>query len=381
MEGGQALDRAGRRDEVAERDSIEIGGAPVVTLARPEPLDASRPAFLSAQILPGRGMMTLQIRARLPRLGDVDLLAAPPLDKVREILDDGREDFPGNASYTMGGALLIPYANRIRGEPSPDGRTIRAEVLGRPVQLPANWGGRKPGAERYAMHGLFLASRVDALVRETTEEEDRLRASFQAGDFDHRWLSATDLSFEDVLRSESFILTITARNVGGEPLPMGIGWHPYFVIPSGRRQQARMRIPARRRTVVNDYDEVLPTGEVVPVAGTPYDFSPPGGRPLGGLFLDDCFVDLERSAEGHVVAEIVDPEASYGLRIVAAAPHVKAIQVYAPPDGSFIALEPQFNWADPFGPQWGPDVDTGMAILAPGASAVYSVRLELFEPS
>lgn len=363
--------------EGRQKLASEIGGAPVVTLSRPEPPDASRPAFLSAQILPGRGMMTLQIRARLARLGEVDLLAAPSLDKAREVLDDGVDDFPGNASYSLGGALLIPYANRIRGELSPDGRTIRAKVLDRMVQLPANWGGRKPGAERYAMHGLFL----DTPVRETIEEQDSLRAIFQAGDFGQRWVSATELSFENVLRSDAFTLTVTARNVGDEPLPVGIGWHPYFVLPSGLRQQARMRIPARRRILVNDYDEVLPTGEVVPVAGTPYDFSLPGGSPLGDLFLDDCFVDLERSAEGHVAAEIVDPEASYGLRIVGASPHIKAIQVFAPPDRSFVALEPQFNWADPFGPQWGPGVDTGMAVLAPGESAVYSVRLELFVPA
>ena len=366
---------------MAEQESIEIGGAPVVTLTRPEPPDAGRPAFRSARILPGRGMMTLQIRARLPRIGEVGLLEAPPLDKAREILDDGTDDFPGNASYSLGGAILLPYANRIRGELSSDRKTIRAEILDRPVQLPANWGGRKPGAERYAMHGLLLASRIDALARETTDEQDLLRASFPAGDFGHRWVSATELSFENVLRSDSFTLTITARNVGNEPLPVGIGWHPYFVLPSGRRQQARLHIPARKRTLVNDYDEVLPTGEVVPVAGTPYDFSPPGGKPLGDLFLDDCFVDLERSAEGHVLAEIVDPEASYGLRIVGASPYIKAVQVYAPQDRAFVALEPQFNWADPFGPQWSPDVDTGMAVLAPGESAVYTVRLELFVPA
>jgi hypothetical protein len=132
--------------------------------------------------------------------------------------------------------------------------------------------------------------------------------------------------------------------------------------------------------VVNDYDEVLPTGEVEPVAGTPYDFSMPGGRALGDLYLDDCFVDLERTAEGQVKAEVVDPAAAYGLRVVAASPLIRAIQVFAPPDRQVVVLEPQLNRADPFGAQWGPDADTGMAILAPGESAVYSVRLELFVP-
>ncbi len=360
--------------------SINISGAPVVTLERPAPSDTDRPAFLSAQILPDRGMMTLQVRARLPLQGDTDLLTAPPLEEARQLLDGSSDGFPGNGSYLIGGAFLLPYANRIRGELSSDGRTVRTHVLGRPVTLPANAGGRRPGAERYAMHGLILASRVDELHRETNDAQDSVRAILHAGDFGGCWVSATDIEFENVLTSDSFTVTVKAKNVGSEPLPMGIGWHPYFNLPSGRREQARLHLPARGRTLVNDYDEVLPTGEVEPVAGTSHDFSAPGGRTLDGLYLDDCFVDLARPVDGSVVAEVVDPEASYGLRVVAAAPPVKAIQVYAPPHEKFVVIEPQLNRADPFGPQWGPGVDTGMVILQPGDSVIYSARLELFMP-
>lgn len=362
-----------------EEKPIEIGGEPVVTLERPAPTDPDRPAFLNAQILPGRGMMTLQIQAHLPGRGATNLIAAPALEEARRFLDPQIEEFEGNHSYVIGGGILLPYANRIRGALAPDGRTIEAEILGRKVRLPANWGGRRPGAERYAMHGLLLASRVRDVHRETTEERDVLRGTFEAGDFGGRWPSSTEVSYENVLTRDSFTLTLATRNVGNERLPMGIGWHPYLALPSGDRRQARLHLPARRRTLVNDYDEVLPTGEVVPVAGTPYDFSRPGGRTLGDLFLDDCFVDLQRT-DGEAAAEIVDPAASFGLRVVAASPHIKAFQVYAPLDQGFVVVEPQFNWADPFGEQWGPDVDTGMAILEPGESVVYSARLELFTP-
>lgn len=361
-----------------EDDALTIGGAPVVTLERPIPTDPGQPAFVRAQILPGRGMMPLQVQAQLPRWGVLSLLDAPPADKAREILDGESGDFVGNRSYFLGGAILLPYANRIRGTLSADGKTIETGILGRRVHLPANAGGRRPGAERYAMHGLILASQVGEVRRKTTDEADAVSGTLQAGDFSGRWVSRTEVAFEEILESRAFTLRVTAKNTGAEVLPMGIGWHPYFVLPSGRREAARLRVPARRRLLVNDYDEVLPTGEIVPVAGTPYDFSPPGGRPLGDTFLDDCFVDLEKSPEGHAVAEIVDPAASYGLRIVATSPEIRAIQVYAPPDKAFIALEPQLNWTDPFGDQWGPEVDTGMVRLAPGESVVYSVRLELF---
>lgn len=361
-------------------NALTIGGASVVTLERPIPTDPGQPAFVRAQILPGRGMMPLQIQAHLPQRGVTSLFEAPPPDKAREILDGESGDFVGNRSYLLGGAILLPYANRIRGILSADGKTIETEILGRRVTLPANAGGRKTGAERYAMHGLILASHVGEVRRRTTDEADSVSGTLQAGDFGGRWLSKTEITFEEVLESDAFSLQVTARNTGSEILPMGIGWHPYFVLPSGRREQARLLVPGRQRVLVNDYDEVLPTGEVVPVAGTPYDFSTPGGRPLGDLYLDDCFVDLERSPEGHSVAEIVDPAASYGLRIVATSPEIRAIQVFAPPDKAFVALEPQLNWADPFGDPWGPDVDTGMVRLEPGESVTYSVRLELFTP-
>src|SRR5215216_1965989 len=103
----------------------------IITLERPRPADTSGPAFLSAQVLPGRGMMTLQIRALLPQTGETDLLYAPSPEEVREVLEGGTGDFPGNPSYLVGGAVLLPYANRIRGRLSPDGKSIETEILGR----------------------------------------------------------------------------------------------------------------------------------------------------------------------------------------------------------------------------------------------------------
>jgi aldose 1-epimerase len=349
----------------------------VITLQVPgEP--GAGPAFTSAEILPGRGMMTLQVRARLPRLGEIELLAPPSREAV-EILERDEDGFPANQAYKVGGAILIPYANRIRGELSADGRTIETRILDREVRLPANASGG-PGRERYSMHGLVLDAQAENIERRTTEDQDSVRGTIHAGDFGHGWPSKTEIVIENLLRSDAFVLTIEARNVGDETLPIGIGWHPYFALPSGRRQPSRLRIPARRRTLVNDYAEVLPTGEVVAVAGTEYDFSQPGGREMGDQFLDDCFVDLERTPAGEAVTEVIDPESGLGVRVIAATPRIQAFQVYAPPAKNFLVVEPQFNWADPFGPQWASDVDTGMAQLAPGESVIYSARLELFTP-
>ena len=126
----------------------------------------------------------------------------------------------------MGGAILLPYANRIRGAISADGRSISTQIAGRNVNLPANAGGKRAGAEQYAMHGLILASRFRDLQERTTAEEDRVRGVLSAGTFDNRWPSETQVSITYSLTRKVFRLDVTANNVGGDRLPLGIGWHP-----------------------------------------------------------------------------------------------------------------------------------------------------------
>jgi galactose mutarotase-like enzyme len=348
--------------------SIEIGGAPIVTLRADAPAD--EPGFVEAQVLPGRGMMLLQARLRLPTGEIVDALFATSPDKLATEFG-GPDDFAGNKAFAFGGAVLVPYANRIRGRALPDSREIEALIDGRPARLPRNWGGKAQGAEQYAMHGLIL----ETAVPYQQPSPGRLVGRLDAGDFGGRWPGRTAFDFEWRLEAGLLSLTITAHNTGDADLPLGIGFHPYMALPSGDRRQARLRLPARVRTEVNDYDEVLPTGGLLPNAGTPYDFSEAAA--LGDLFLDDCFTELARK-DGKVVVEVEDPAAGVGYRFVSASPQVKAVQVYAPPDKAFVVVEPQFNLADPFGPVWSDGVDTGMARLPPGQSLTYDCSLGAF---
>lgn len=349
--------------------SIEIGGAPVVTLCGEPP--AGEPGFLEAQVLPGRGMMLLQARLRLPSGEVVDALFAPPLTEAAQALSGGPEDFAGNQAFAFGGCLLAPYANRIRGRAVDGVREIEAEVDGRTVRLPRNWGGKAPGAEQYAMHGLIL----DAAIPFEQPSPGRVTGALDAGDFGGRWPGRLALEFEWRLDAGALSVEILARNTGDEPLPLGLGWHPYFALPSGDRRRARLRLAAGQRAEVNDYDEVLPTGRLEATAGGPYDFA--DAPPLGDLFLDDCFTGLSRQ-DGEVVVEVLDPAAGVGLRLASRSPHVKAVQVYAPPEKPFVVVEPQFNLADPFGAVWPPATDTGMARLPPGASLTYDCRVTAF---
>ena len=356
-------------------EPVVINGQSVVTLKRAATSGGARPEFLSATILPGRGMNLLQITASIPGKGVVDVFATPPMDEVAKALAD---DPFGNMSFsTFGGAFLVPYANRIRGPLSGDGKSITTTWKGKTLTLPANWSGKNPGAERHSIHGLILKRKADDL--KISPDGTSVTATIRAGNFEGHWLSSTDLTIRIELHADSILSTITAKNVGTEPEPMGIGWHPYFTLPSGDRNQVRLHIPATQHVETNNLDDVFPTGVITPVKGTPLDFTAPEGKVIGNQLYDDSFSGLVRS-HGAVNVDLIDPAANYGLRIEGLSPEIRTVQFYAPRDKPFVALEQQYNFGDPFSTVW-KGKDTGMVTLKPGQSTTWSVRLRLFTPA
>ncbi len=359
--------------------TAQIGGEDVVRLERTPGTDSTKPEFVSATVLPGRGMNVFQITANIPGKGEVQLLASPTLEQAATKLNGGPDDLNGNASFSFGGAFLVPYPNRILGKLSPDGKTITTPWHGKTLTLPANWKGKKPGAPPHAMHGLILADQTQDVHTEKTADGETVTGVIHAGNFGGHWLSQTDLNFSIALTGSAVEATITAKNVGTEDEPLSIGWHPYFAIPSGDRHQAMIHIPAAQMAQVNNYDDVFPTGKLLPVKGTKYDFNAPEGKPLGVMFLDDNFSKLNRT-DGSVVVNLTDPAFGYGLHIEGESPEIKTVQVYAPPEKSFTAIEEQFNFGDPFGKEWH-GMDTGMVTLKPGQSVTWKCKLALFTPT
>jgi aldose 1-epimerase len=362
---------AGRAQAVTE-----IGGQKIVTLKRAA-VSTTMPEFTSVTLAPGRGMELLQITANFPGKGEVNVLASPDLAGAKKMLDVDDDAF-GDLGYRLGAAFLVPYPNRIRGKLSADGKTLTAEWEGHSITLPANNIGKLPTAERHAMHGLILKSKTDDIRITKTPGGEQVTGVIHAGDFGGHWLSKTDLVVTITLTAGAVDASISAHNVGSEAEPIAIGWHPYFNLPSGDRTQARVLIPGSQLAEVDGYDNVFPTGKLLPAEGTRYDLRAPGGVALAKEFFDDNWSHLNWQG-GAVTVKVIDPAAHYGVDIEGLSPEIKTIQMYAPPDKQFVAIEHQFNFANPFGKEWG-KMDTGMVTLKPGQSTRWHVRLRVFVP-
>lgn len=362
--------------------TVRPGGQDAIRLERSQMVGDNGPEFLSATLLPGRGMNMLQISAYLPGKGEINLLASPALDEAAKRMNGAGRDWAGAESLAMGAAVEAPWAGRMSGAPEPDGKTMSTMWRGMRLTLPADAKDSFASGGAMAAGGLLLNLGSSSANTNVMPDGGQAQASFDVGDFSGRWPSKTQITMTIELSGRSIEMKIVARNMGTAPEPIGIGWHPRFAILNGHRGQMMLRLPQAERVEVKDRRMQQLSGRLLPVAGTEYDFTGPSGARLGALNLDDTFVHLHQGLmDNGPVAELRDPENDYGLRITAMTSLIKAFRVYAPLDGSFLSIDPQFNFDDPFGREWPKGEDTGMVVLQPGQSTQWKIRLEIFSLS
>lgn len=356
--------------------AMEINSEKLVTLRRTA-ASTVKPEFTSVTVAPGRGMEVLKITANFPGKGDVDVLYSPDLTTIKEMLDV-KDTANGDAGYRFGAAILVPYANRIRGQVSPNGQTVSVNWEGHTLSLPGNTSGRQPGAEKHAMHGLILKAKVQNVRTKKIPGGEQVTGLYHAGDFGGHWVSSTDLFFTVSLKADAVDVQVTAKNVGKDPEPIAIGWHPYMNLPSGNRAQARVHIPGAQFSEMDRHDDMIPTGKLVDVEGTVNDWRAPEGVALGDRFYDENWCHFTRT-DGVIPVKLVDPAAQYGVEIDGISPEINTVEAFAPPRARFVAIEHQYNFNDPFGKQWN-GMDTGMVRLKPGQKTTWHVRIKVFIP-
>lgn len=350
------------------------GGQEALVLERSPIENGTAPEFLSATLLPGRGMNLFQITALVPKKGRVKLLASPPLDEATRRMNGSGDDAHGQESLAMGGAIEAPWAGTIFGTGSED--QLTTQWRGKSLRIPAE---RRDGTAA-ATGGLLLAKAGTSAKTNVMPDGGEAEAVYDEGDFGGAWPSRMRVKSTVQLSSRAIEMTVVAANTGDEPQPVGLGWRPRFSILSNHRGEMTLRLPSLMREEV-ERGSGVPTGRLIPVDGTPYDFSPRTGAPLKDLSLNDTFVHLRQAPlDSGPVMELLDPEDGFGIRMTMLSPSIKAMHVEAPADGSFVMIEPRFNYDDPFGREWSKDESTGMLVIGPGQTAQWKIRLEIYAP-
>jgi aldose 1-epimerase len=356
---------------VAEVLPLGPGGQDPIRLSRSATTIGKEAELISATFLPGRGMNIFQVTALIPGHGEVPLMFSPALASAATLMNGQDEDANGSASTSMGGAILAPWAQSLTGTPT-----------GTPGMLQTDWDGhrltfpRVNSQSQMSVEGLLLNRGADMVKSDVLPDGQSVLAVFHAGNFGGNWPSSVDVTVQAQLTSHNLDLTVTATNTGQQPAPFGIGWHPYFSIPSGDRSDAMLTIPSKN---VMDIDRRtgMPTGRTVTVNATAKDFSRAGGTRLGVDSLSETYTDLESGVGSGPIAVISDPAYNYRLSVIPLTPSVTNMHVIAPGDKPWISVGPNTNLDDPFGPEWNSPERAGMAMLAPGATLRWKVRIEI----
>ena len=350
------------------------GGEEVIQLVRTPDAIASEPEFIKATLLPGRGMNLLQLTAQIPGHGEVPLMMSPPVEQATAMLSGNGPDANGALSATIGGAFLVPWAGRLIGKTSDSSAGLLQTLWsGQRLTFPAS--ATNPSL---STPGLLLNRPADSWHSDVVLDGQSVEAVYHPVTFSGNWPSTGAVQIQVNLSGRSMDVTVTVQNTGASPMPVGVGWLPYFAIPSKDREHASLVLPSTSRLETN-HSNGMPTGRIVPVSGTPLDFSRARGTALGATAIDDTFVHLTTAVLANSpIAEIRDTTWGYGLRILPLTANIKALRVIAPPDKPWVAIGPDTNYDDALGTEWEDSEGSGITTLQPGDTLQWKVRVEIF---
>lgn len=288
----------------------------------------SRLTIASEQL---RADLAPHLGARITRLvavdGDTDLVV--PL---------GAWNAPPHGWPKAGAYPLIPYSNRIAGAQLAFGGAIHA-LPPHPLDLPNT------------LHGIAQALPWDVVMQSGTAVELALRY-----DGAHwPWPFDAQLGFR--IERRTLHVRMSVRNAGDRPMPAGLGWHPFLAAEPG----ATIRFEAGRRWALDT--RFMPTGA-----------SDAGTRQTTLDVRDwhdgDCAV-YASDWRGDAIVQ----RANGRVRLRASGPLTHLV-AYVPRGAPYLCVEPVSHVANGFNLAATGIVDTGMRVLAPGATLAGQASLE-----
>tara|TARA_R110000796_G_scaffold32038_3_gene84297 strand:- start:4510 stop:5397 length:888 start_codon:yes stop_codon:yes gene_type:complete len=240
-----------------------------------------------------------------------------------------------------GGFPLFPFSGRIS-----EGRFA---WNGRDVSLAPNF-----LPEPHAIHG--QAWHAAWQVAEHGSDHARLVFDYRHGDWPWAYRAEQDFT----LRDDGLDLTLRLTNHGEDPMPAGLGWHPYFP-----RMDARMTVPVDR--VWTSDEGMIPDRLDVPAAGA--DVSE--WRVVDELDLDNAFTVSDR------LSCIEWPSRNLRVEMVSDAV-LGHMVIYTPKGQDFFCVEPVSHAPDAVN-SLHPAELTGLHSLAPGETLSTRISLTIRE--
>ena len=235
-----------------------------------------------------------------------------------------------------GTPFLAPWANRL-DEPA-------FYANGKKYVLNLGLGNVRPDPGNHFMHG-FLTNASQWEVTELNADANAAWVTsrlefYRQPDWMAQFPFAHTIEMTYRLKDGTLEVNTVLNNLSAEPMPVSIGFHPYFQVNDAPRDEWTFAIGARTHWILTG--QKIPTGETRPIER----FLPhPEGGPLRGLILDDVFSDLIRDASGKASMWVQGKREKVE---VAFGPNYKAAVVWAPagPGNNFICFEPMAGITD-----------------------------------
>lgn len=183
-----------------------------------------------------------------------------------------------------------------------------------------------------AIHGMLTASPLWEVVevkadRHSAHVSSRLQF-WKYPDLMANWPFAHEYEMTYQLSNGVLEVTATVKNLSAKPMPVVLGFHPYFKLGDMPRSEASVHIPAREHVETDVH--LVATGELKPA-------NLPDWVSLKDHTFDDGYTDLVRERDGRatfaVKAGDKKIEVLYG-------PKYQVAVIYAPPNQPYVCFEP-----------------------------------------